>query len=126
MDSLLVLISFETLFMFSLSSSQEYYFYTPACDMRKGFDGLYGLVVNELKLPVKGGSVFVFVNRSRDQLKLLHWEPGGLVLYQKRLEKGRFALPKLETSQPKISWSELVLMVEGITYVSLKKKPRLG
>ena len=92
--------------------------------MRKGFDGLSGLVTNELGRSPTDGSVFVFINKQRNQMKLLHWEGGGLVLYQKRLEAGRFSLPEKTEKDYNLSWPELVLIVEEICYVGLKKKRR--
>ena len=100
--------------MFSLSSSQQYYFYPKACDMRKGFDGLSGLVTNELGKSPTSGEVFVFVNKHKNLIKLLHWESGGLVIYHKRLEKGTFAIPKIGSDTASISWPSLVLLIEGI------------
>ena len=100
--------------MFSLSSSHRYYLYRGACDMRKSFNGLSGLVTNELGRDPTSGEVFVFINRRRTHIKLLHWEHGGFVLYYKRLEKGTFPPPVLETDQAVIKWPELVLMIEGI------------
>ena len=70
------------------------------------------------------GEVFVFLNRSKTHCKLLHWERGGLVLYYKRLEKGSFAPPaKTATAQP-LSWTELVLMMEGIIIHKSTQKKR--
>ena len=57
--------------------------------MRKSFDALSGLVRNELQREPTSGEVYVFVNRSRTCIKLLHWESGGFVLYYKRLEQGK-------------------------------------
>lgn len=110
--------------MFSLSGQLQYFLYRGACDMRKGFDGLSGIVVNELGQSPTSGSVFVFINKPKNQMKLLHWERGGLVVYQKRLETGRFSIPHLADAQGIISWPELVLMVEGVSYFGLKKKKR--
>jgi transposase len=110
--------------MFSLGSELKYYLYRGHCDMRKGFDGLSGLVSNELGHNPTDGSVFVFINRQRNQMKLLHWERGGLVLYQKRLETGRFSMPENSDQQATLSWPELVLIVEGISYIGLKKRKR--
>ncbi len=96
--------------MFSLNSSHQYFLYQGNCDMRKSFDGLCGLVVSELQRNVTSGDVFVFLNRSRTHIKLLHWEHGGFVLYYKRLEEGTFPVP----SKGQLSWADLVLMIEGI------------
>ena len=54
--------------------------------MRKSFDGLCGLVATELGRVAHSGEVFIFINRKNNQMKLLHWESGGFVLYHKRLE----------------------------------------
>jgi len=100
--------------MFSLGSSNTYHFYRQPCDMRKSFSGLSGLVRNELNKEPASGDVFVFLNRTRTHIKLLHWERGGFVLYYKRLEKGSFTPPKLKEGQTSFNWPELVLMIEGI------------
>jgi transposase len=83
--------------------------------MRKSFNGLSGLVRSELGRDPASGEVFVFLNRRRTLLKLLHWESGGFVLYYKRLEEGIFVPPTLEANHTVVRWPELVLMVEGIT-----------
>lgn len=110
--------------MFSLGHSQRYFLYDQACDMRKGFDGLSGIVVNELGKSPTDGNVYIFINRNRNQMKLLHWEHGGLVLYQKRLERGRFSVPDLQLSSRAINWPDLVLIVEGIEISNIKRKTR--
>jgi len=66
--------------------------------MRKGFDGLSGLVHSELGRRPVSGEVFIFVNHQRDKIKMLHWEQGGFVLYYKRLERGTLELPIVERS----------------------------
>lgn len=107
--------------MFSLGSSHRYYLYVGHCDMRKSFDGLCGLVLSGIRRTPTSGEVFVFLNRNRTHLKLLHWEKGGFVLYYKRLESGTFLPP--DTAGGEIGWSDLVLMVEGIHVVrSIRKK----
>ncbi len=47
-------------------------------DMRKGFDGLCGLVSNSLLLDPLSGTFFLFVNRRRDRMKVLYWDGDGL------------------------------------------------
>lgn len=112
--------------MFSLGNSQRYLLYNQPCDMRKGFDGLCGLVSNELRLNPLDGGVYIFINRQRNQIKLLCWEPGGLVMYHKRLEQGRFSVPDLSRSSGVIQWPELVLIVEGIELARVRKKVRFS
>ena len=112
--------------MFSLSSSNSYLLYHQPCDMRKSFDALCGLVRNELRRDPLSGEVFLFLNRSRTHLKLLHWESGGLVLYYKRLEKGTFAPPAGKGSDQCLTWAQLVLLVEGLTIQKSSQKPRFN
>jgi transposase len=110
--------------MFSLSSSHRYLLYSQPCDMRKSFDALCGVVRSAMDRDPLSGDVFVFLNRNRTHLKLLHWEDGGLVLYYKRLEKGTFAPPAGMAESRPVSWAQLVLMVEGITIKKSTQKPR--
>jgi len=102
--------------MFSLSDSQNFWLYTKPTDMRKSFFTLSGLVCNEMKMDTLCGDVFVFINKRRNRIKLLHMEPGGLVLYSKLLEEGTFHLPIYDVDKGKFSieWRDLVMMVEGI------------
>lgn len=109
--------------MFTLTSSHRYYLYSGHCDMRKSFDGLCGLVSGQLGRDPSGGEVFVFLNRRRTLIKLLHWEAGGLVLYYKRLEKGTFTPPPAAPAGV-IRWPELVLMIEGIAVERSRQKVR--
>ena len=92
--------------------------------MRKGFDGLSGLVRNSLDRDPLSGEVYIFLNRSRTLVKLLHWEGGGLVIYYKRLEKGIFQPPEGMEAGGKLLWSSLVLMVEGIRILESRQLPR--
>lgn len=112
--------------MFVLSSALRYYFYSVPTDMRNGFDGLCGLVHRELGRRPVTGEVYIFINKGRDKIKLLHWEEGGFVLYYKRLERGTFELPKVNLASRtcQISWSSLMLMVEGISIEKSKQRRR--
>lgn len=111
--------------MFSLNSAQRYRLYNRPTDMRKSFDGLCGILYRELKTKPQNGEVFVFVNKRRNRIKLLHWEPGGLVLYYKRLEEGALSLPWGEEPSQLISWRALMLIIEGIEAATVQKKARM-
>lgn len=112
--------------MFALTISHRFLLYRRITDFRKGFDGLCGLVRNELDRDPACGEVFVFVNRGRNRIKLLHWQPGGFVLYYKRLEKGTIALPDLSSQENScsLSWSDLVMMIEGISVEKVVRQAR--
>ena len=78
--------------MFSLNDNNHYHFYTRGTDMRKGFNTLMCVIKSSSALRPLDGSVYVFVNKSRTTLQLLHWERGGFVVCHKRLEMSR--IPK--------------------------------
>lgn len=94
--------------------------------MRKSFDGLSGLVQGQLHRSPTSGEVFIFVNRRRNKVKLLRWEQGGFVLYYKRLERGTFELPQFtkDAVSCQMSWSSLILMIEGISVNKTKQRKR--
>ncbi len=96
--------------------------------MRKGFNGLSGLVRNELGHNPLSGDVFIFVNRRRDRMKVLVWEQGGFVLFYKLLESGTFELPEVKPGEIscEISWQQLVLIVGGVALQSVKKRKRFS
>lgn len=94
--------------------------------MRKGFDGLYGLVTTELKADPLSGDVYVFMNKRRNRIKLLYWDGDGLWIFYKRLEKGTFQLPPNTTdiSQIQLPYNELLMIMEGIDLNSVKRRSR--
>lgn len=94
--------------------------------MRKSFNGLSGLVRNEMHLSPTDGSVFIFVNKRRNKIKLLVWDRSGFVIYYKSLEKGTFDLPGFSSDQSSISikWEELVMILEGVKLDSITRKKR--
>jgi transposase len=111
--------------MFSLGADR-YYLYREPTDIRKSFDGLCGLVSDRLGQNPRNGDVFIFINKPRNRMKLLRWEPGGFVLFYKRLELGTFERPILlngDLSQ-RIGYGELTMMVTGISMKYAKKRRR--
>ncbi len=79
--------------MLALGPSHRFHYYREPTDMRKGFDGLCGLVRSGMKRDPLSGDVFVFINRRRTHAKFLVWDRSGWVVYYKRLESGTFELP---------------------------------
>ncbi|MEO8474493.1 MAG: IS66 family insertion sequence element accessory protein TnpB [Chryseolinea sp.] len=108
--------------MLSLSSSCRYFLYRHPTDMRKGFDGLSGLVRDGLQKDPLSGDVFIFFNKRRSQVKLLLWERDGFSMYYKRLEQGTYELP-LSTST-ELKSSELMLILQGISLKSVRRRKR--
>jgi transposase len=94
--------------------------------MRKSFDGLSGLVTDRLGMNPIGGDVFIFINKSRNLIKLLRWESGGFVLFYKRLEAGTFEFPddKFQVNSATLSYAELAMLVSGISMKNARKRRR--
>ena len=99
--------------MFSLNDSMRYWLYTEPTDMRKSFHTLSGLVRDRMERNPLDGDVYIFINRHRNRMKLLHWEPGGLVLYSKMLERGTFGRASGLRDDGSMAWRDLVMVVEG-------------
>jgi transposase len=68
--------------------------YSHLVDLRKSIDGLVGLVKSVLEEDPLSGSLFVFVNRRGNYIKLVSWDRTGWGLFAKRLEHGRFRFPQ--------------------------------
>lgn len=109
--------------MLSLTSAHRYLLRKAPTDMRKGFDSLCGLVRDELGRDPLSGEVFVFIGSRRDRIKLLLYESGGFVLWYKRLEKGTIELPQGDGAV-RLSWQQLVLMLEGIALEQPRTRAR--
>jgi transposase len=112
--------------MLHLSTNQRYFLYTGITDMRKHFDALSGMVTSQMQHNVLSGDIFIFVNRKRNQVKLLLFEGDGFAIYHKRLERGTYELPKVNDHSQSYSLShqQLLLMLQGISLSSVKKRVR--
>lgn len=94
--------------------------------MRKSFDGLTGIVQNELKQDPLSATIFIFLNRRRNQVKLLLWEGDGFSIYHKRLEKGSYELPAAGEGQlaVDIEADQLLLLLKGISLRHIHRRKR--
>ncbi len=112
--------------MLHLNSATSYYWYNGTADMRKGFDALCGIVQQHMHSNILQGGVYIFINKRRNQIKLLMWEGDGLAIYYKRLEKGVYELPSVtpENNCATIDAIQLQLILQGIVLNSIKKKIR--
>lgn len=112
--------------MFTLSAENRFHLFSKPTDMRKSFDGLSGLVQNTLGRDPSGGDVFIFINKRRDKIKLLHWQGASFVLYYKRLEKGTFELPRYDAAVGSISldYAKLVMVIDGLSIKNIQKRKR--
>ena len=100
--------------MFGLGPATKIYLAVDAVDMRKGFDGLYGLVRDQLGQDPLSGYLFLFSNRTRTRLKALVWDGSGLWVCAKRLEKGRFQWPEADARSVTMRSEELAMLVNGL------------
>jgi transposase len=101
--------------MFSPGVATKIFLAVEAIDMRKGFEGLYGLVRDYLEQDPLSGHWFLFTNRTRTRLKALVWDGSGLWVCAKRLEKGRFRWPQSEQERSvRMRPEELAMLVNGL------------
>ena len=103
--------------MFSLDGVVKYWLYNKQVDMRKSFNGLSGIVTNVMCASLRSGDVYIFMNASRNMLKMLRREEGGLVLYALRLDMGRMK-PAITSSDEDvissvISYEDIIKMVRS-------------
>ena len=110
--------------MLHISSQQHYYLYREPTDMRKGFDKLCGIILHSMKLNILKGGVFIFLNKRRNQIKLIQWEGDGLAMYYKRLEKGTYEIPVSIDPNQLINPTQLKFILEGIQLQSIKNRVR--
>jgi transposase len=111
--------------MLTFSSAHRYFLYRPAVDLRKSFNGLAGLVTNQMGRDAASGDAFIFLNRRRDSVKMLVWDRTGFIIFYKRLERGTFELPAATDggAQP-LPWSALLLILEGVSLASARYRKR--
>jgi transposase len=112
--------------MLTLPPSVKIFLFAGPTDMRKGHDGLSALVRREVGAELFSGHLFVFVSRRGDRVKILSWDRGGLALWYKRLEKGRFRLPRITEASASVELDagELSLLLEGLDYSKVRRPAR--
>ncbi len=103
--------------MLNRNSQTGIHVYTPVADMRKGINGLSGIVREEFQSDPTDGSLFVFINRRRDRMKLLYFEGGGFWLYYRVLEAGTFEELKSEAGSAglQIDATQLSMLLAGVS-----------
>jgi len=112
--------------MLSLKESTKLYLAMTPVDMRKAVNGLSALVSTALCQDPQSGHLFIFYNRSRNKIKCLLWDKNGFVLYYKRLEKGKFKLPRFASAECAIMTStEFQWLLAGLDFTALQNQPNL-
>lgn len=112
--------------LFGFDEATKVFLYTQVADMRKGFDGLYGLVQNVMEIDPRLGYLFVFINKQGTRIKILHWQKDGLAIFHKRLERGTFRRSQdvKNASKNELSKDELFMILRGIDFEKTKKRKR--
>jgi transposase len=112
--------------MLNLTSHLRIYLHVQPVDMRKSFDGLFGIVKNEFGKDPRQGGLFLFLNRSRNRIKLMYWDVDGIAIWMKRLERGSFQHPHPSSTDQHliIDAAQLHLLLSGIELQSIKRRKR--
>lgn len=94
--------------------------------MRKGIDGLCGVVRHLLEDNPQSGYVFLFFNKDRDKVKILVWDSDGYVMYHKRLERGTFEIIPADSGKMKVAlrYDHLVMLLSGISIRHVVQRKR--
>jgi len=111
--------------MIRLNSDVRVYLATTPVDGRKAINGLSAFIIEEFEATFMDGSVFVFYNRARDRVKCLFWEKNGFVLYQKRLELGKFKINRREDGLFVMTQQQLDWLLSGLDFALMSEFPDL-
>jgi len=107
--------------MIALPAGARVWLAAGATDLRKGFDGLAGLVQTQLAEDPFSGQLFVFRGRGGDRVKILWWSGDGLCLFAKRLERGRFVWPQATSGTVSLTGAQLSMLLEGIDWRRIER-----
>lgn len=112
--------------MLALNPSVPIYLHTEPIDMRKSFDGLFGIIKNDFQRDVRDGGLFMFLNHRLNRIKLLYWDTDGIAIWMKRLERGCFQRPvrSADGKHVLVSSAELQWILTGVELSSVKKRTR--
>jgi transposase len=113
--------------LLTLPATVRIYLAAEPIDLRNGFDGLAAATRRIIREDPLSGHLFVYTNRRANRLKILLWEPSGYLLIYKRLERGRFHLPRAPRPGARhleMESAELALMMEGIDLRGARRRER--
>ncbi|MGH9479276.1 MAG: IS66 family insertion sequence element accessory protein TnpB [Terriglobales bacterium] len=110
--------------VWGLGAATRIYLAAGATDMRKGYNGLFGLVRDHLEQDPLSGHVYLFANRNRTRVKALYWDGSGLWVCGKGLAKGRFWWPGAEPGVKTVTLraEELALLLGGLDLAQAKPR----
>jgi transposase len=110
--------------MLSVPPTVSIFLCTQPTDMRKGFDGLSGIVRGTFGADPLDGSLYLFVNRRRDRIKILHFDGSGYWLYYKLLEAGTFEVIASEDACIQIDSTQLAMLLGGVSLAGARRRKR--
>jgi len=110
--------------MLSIPANISIFLHTEPTDMRKGFDGLSGIVREHFGADPTSGSLYLFISRRRDRLKILHFDGTGFWLYYKLLEAGTFEVIASDAPCIEIDATQLAMLLGGVSLVGAKRRKR--
>ena len=110
--------------IFGLGPATRIFIALEPVDMRKGFEGLYGLVRDHLGEDPQSGHLFLFYNRAHTRLKALVWDGSGLWVCAKRLERGSFHWPKPQQAARSVTMrpEELAMLINGMDLTAARPR----
>jgi transposase len=106
--------------MLAISANSRIFLFQDPVDMRKGIEMLSVLVEGLFIGELTSGAYFVFINRTKDKMKVLYWDNDGFAIWWKRLEKGTFRF--LGIDKVLIDRREFFMLLEGITPQKIQKR----
>ena len=96
----------------NFKSGLRVFVFSEQIDLRAGFDRLSGLVKEKMKANLIDGDLFVFFGKSRLKVKMICYDGTGVVLINKRLERGQF-MNLFDIEEKEITAAELQTLIHG-------------
>lgn len=97
--------------MINLDQIDKVYLHIPLADMRKAVNGLSIIIETDMGLEIRDNTLYVFCNKGKNMLKILHYD-NGFWLYYRKLEKGKFRWPDI-SGEVKVTFDELKWFING-------------
>ncbi|RSU09495.1 IS66 family insertion sequence element accessory protein TnpB [Vagococcus acidifermentans] len=101
--------------LLDLTAVKQVYIVTGFCDLRKGIDGLAGIVQQDYQMDVYDDAIFLFCGRRSDRFKLLYWDGDGWLLCYKRIENGRLQWPRKKDEVRQLTHQQIRWLLDGLS-----------
>lgn len=113
--------------MLSLPPSVRLFVATEPVDGRKGADSLMAMVRDAFLMNPLSGHLHIFFTKRRDRVRIVYWDRDGFAMWTKRLERGRYRLPRQGDGRlvlTAMEAAELMLILEGIDLTGARRRSR--